>query len=129
MIEGIISIDTPKHSFRNIKEAKTWAKENITGIYRNTNTGEDICVSRTAIDKYLSSSAVKKSESLDTHLSALIQIPNLIETSILKETKRNRVNDININEIRHFYGAISYENDIYPVKIKDTHIFHKRQIN
>jgi len=115
-MKGLL-IDTPKHSFKNIKEAKTWAKENITGIYRNINTQEDIRVSKTSIDKYLSASAVKKSVSLDAHLSALIKIPNLIETSILKETKRDRVNDSNINEIRRFYGTIDYENIIYPVKI------------
>ena len=52
MLEGTIVIDTPKHNFKNIKEAKTWAKENITGIYKNIDTGENISVSRTAIDKY-----------------------------------------------------------------------------
>jgi len=110
-------IDTPTHSFKNIKEAKKWAKDNIIGVYKNVNTGEDICVSRTAIDKYLSESAIKKSVSVNAHLSALIQIPRLIESSVLKETKRDRVNDSNISEIRRFYGAINFENEIYPVKI------------
>ena len=124
MLEEKIPIDTPKHQFKNIKKAKKWAKDNITGIYKNTNTGEDICVSRTAIDKYLSESAIKKSVSLDAHLSALIQIPKLIETSILKEVKQDRVNDSNISEIRRFYGAIDYENEIYPVKITVKVIKH-----
>ena len=112
-----IALNTPKHNFKNIKEAKKWAKSNIVGTYKNDNISEDIHVSKTAIDKYLSESAIKKSVSLDAHLSALIQIPNLIETSVLKEIKQDRVNDSNINEIRRFYGAINYENEIYPVKI------------
>ena len=112
-----IPIDTPKHLFQNIKEAKIWAKDNITGIYKNTDTGENIRVSKTAVDKYLSESAIKKSVSLDAHLSALIQIPSLIETSVLKEKKRDRVNDSNISEIRRFYGAINFENKIFSVKI------------
>ena len=116
MVARRIPIDTPKHQFSNI-EAKTWAKENITGVYKNANTGEDICVSKTAVDKYLSESAIKKSVTLDAHLSALVQIPKLIESSILVETKRDRDNDTNISEIRRLYGAINYENDIYPVKI------------
>ena len=82
MVEVTIHIDTPRHSFQNIREAKTWAKENITGIYCNVNTGESIIVSKTAIDKYLIESAVKKSVSFDAHLSALLQIPKLIETSL-----------------------------------------------
>ena len=113
----MIFINTPKHHFKNIREAKKWAKENITGMYKNVNTCEDIHVSRTAVDKYLSASAIKKSVSLDAHLSALMQMPKLIETSVLKETKQDRGNDSNISEIRRFYGAINYEDAIYPVKI------------
>ena len=117
MFDGIKLINTPKHSFKNIKEAKIWAKNNITGVYNNVNTGEAISVSRTAIDKYLSESAIKKSVSLCVHLSALMQIPKLIETSVLKTIKRDRLHDTNINEIRRFYGAIDFDSEIYPVKI------------
>ena len=74
-------------------------------------------MSRTAVDKYLSESAIRKSTSVDAHLSALIKIPKLIETSVLRETKRDRDNNTNISEIRRFYGAIYYENEIYPIKI------------
>jgi len=117
MLEGTLVINTPRHDFKNIKEAKEWAKNNIAGTYHNTNTGEDITVSKTAIDKYLSESAIKKSVSQNAHLSALKQISKLIETSVLKEIKPDRVKDSNIKEIRRFYGAINYENEIYPVKI------------
>ena len=115
-------LQKPRHSFKNIKEAKTWAKGNITGIYGNVNTGnvntgESIIVSKTAIDKYLSEIALKKSVSFDAHLSALLQIPKLIETSVLFSSTQDRLNDPNINEIQRFYGAINYEHEIYPVKL------------
>ena len=123
MVETI-AIYAPKHSFKNIREAKDWAKNNIVGTYKNNDTEEDIRISKTAIDKFLSESAIKKSVSLDTHLSALIQIPKLLETSVLKETKRDRLNDSNIKEIQRFFGAINYDNEIYPVKITVKVIKH-----
>jgi hypothetical protein len=110
-------IDTPKHNFKNIAEARTWAKSNIVGTYHNTNTGEDINVSRAAIDKYLSQKTVEKSVNLDAHLSTLKQLPKLIETSKLIESKSDRDKNKDIKEIQRFYGAINYENKTYPVKI------------
>jgi hypothetical protein len=117
MLEGIIVIETPKHIFINFVEARQWAKENIVGCYRNNHTGIDISVSKTAVDKYLSASAVLKSVNKDAHLSAITQLPNLIETSLLKETKQDSRNNKDIKAIQRFYGAIHYENNIYPVKI------------
>ncbi|MDR3180379.1 MAG: hypothetical protein LBT61_00420 [Prevotellaceae bacterium] len=117
MLESAIPIEAPKHSFKNFDEARQWAKENIVGTYKNNNTGEDINVSKTAIDKYLSMKAVKKSVSMNTHLSALKILPKLIQTSILKETHPDKGNDINVKEIQRLYGTISYEGQTYPVKI------------
>jgi hypothetical protein len=83
-MEELQIIDTPKHDFKDIKEAREWAKENIVGTYHNENTDEDINVSKTAIEKYLSDSALSKSINKDAHLSTLIQLPKLIETSMLR---------------------------------------------
>jgi hypothetical protein len=116
-LEGLEIIDAPKHDFKNIAEARIWAKENITGTYRNADTGEDISVSSTAIGKYLSEKAIGKSDSLDAHLSALKQLPKLIETSVLRDAHKDRNNDTNIREIQRLYGAINYEWKNYPVKI------------
>ncbi|MDR1160983.1 MAG: hypothetical protein LBK45_01465 [Tannerellaceae bacterium] len=116
-LEGLEIIETPKHDFKNIAEARTWAKENITGTYHNTNANEDISVSKTAIDKYLSEKAVGKSVNLDAHLSSLKQLPKLIETAVLRETKQDRGDNIDIKEIQRLYGAINYEDENYPVKI------------
>ena len=117
MLEEIISIDTPKHNFKNFDEARMWAKENIVGSYKNDNTGEDINVSKTAIDKYMSASAVLKSIDKDAHLSVLTKLPHLIVTSILKEIKQDRKNNQDIKEIQRFYGTINYENETYLVKL------------
>jgi hypothetical protein len=116
-LEGLEIIETPGHDFKNIAEARTWAKENIIGTYHNTNTGEDIGVSKTAIDKYLSEKAVNKSAGVDAHLSALKQLPKLIETSVLRETTPDRDNDNHIKEIQRLYGGIKYKGKKYPVKI------------
>jgi hypothetical protein len=74
-LEGLEIIETLRHDFKNIAEARSWAKENITGTYRNTNTNEDISISGKAIYKYLSEKAVSKSVNLNAHLSALKQLP------------------------------------------------------
>ena len=117
MLNGTTPINTPKHNFKNFNEARIWAKENIVGSYINDNTGEDICVSKTAIDKYMSASAVLKSIDKDAHLSALTKLPHLITASILKETKQDRGNNQHIKEIQRFYGAINYENETYLIKL------------
>jgi hypothetical protein len=117
MLEGTTPVETPKHSFKSLNEARQWAKENIVGTYKNDNIGENLNISKTAIDKYLSMKAVKKSVNMDAHLSALKQLPKLIETSVLKETHPDKGDDINIKEIQRLYGAIDYERQTYPVKI------------
>ncbi|MCL2027764.1 MAG: hypothetical protein FWG79_04665 [Bacteroidales bacterium] len=117
MLERTTPVSTPKHNFKNFDEAKLWAKKNIVGTYKNVHSNEDISVSGRAIKKYLSASAVLKSADKDAHLSALTQLPALIETSILKETYQDKNHNLDIKEIQRFYGAIDYEHNVYPVKI------------
>ena len=124
MLEGTTPIDTPKHSFKNFKEARSWAKENVVGTYKNADTGENIAVSGVAVEKYLSDKAVSKSVSLDAHLSALKVLPKLIEISILKEKHPDKNENSNVKEIQRLFGAIHYEKVVYPVKltVKVTYI-------
>ncbi|MDR1897946.1 MAG: hypothetical protein LBR10_14270 [Prevotellaceae bacterium] len=117
MLEGTVPIDTPKHDFKNFAEARAWAKENIVGIYKNINTGENIYIAKNAIDKYLSASAVLKSVNKDAHISAIKILPQLIKTSLLKGIQKDRDNNYHIEEIQRLYGAINYEGKTYPVKI------------
>ena len=116
MENQIKTVNTPKHDFKNIAEARSWAKKNITGEYQNEDTGQMIKVSNAAIEKYLSEKAIKKSINLDTHFSALKTLPQIIETSMLQARRPDRDNDPNIVEIQRFYGKIYHEGGIYPVK-------------
>ena len=117
MFDSAKAIDTPRHDFKNIKEAKDWARNHIIGTYKNDDTGEDIRISNLAIGKYLSKKAVEQSISIDAHISALKQMPSLIKTALLKERAADKENNIDIKEIQRLYGAIRYENQTYPVKI------------
>ena len=117
ILNGLKVIDTPKHNFKNIAEARTWAKKNIVSTYHNENTNEDISVSGKAIYKYLSEKAVKKSVNLDVHLSTLKQIPLLLKTALLKERSADKDNNPEIKEIQRLYGTINYDNQQHPVKI------------
>jgi len=117
MLEDVTPVSTPKHSFTDFNAAKLWARNNIVGTYKNMHNGENINVSLRAVKKYLSASAMLKSVDKDAHLSALTKLPDLIETAILKETHKDRDNNLDIKEIQRFYGAIDYLNSVYPVKI------------
>ena len=109
--------DISNHNFKNFYEASLWAKQNIVGCYKNKSTGIDITVSKKAIDKYLSSSAVLKSVSMDAHLSVLRILPYLIEDAILKEIHEDRDRNKDIKGILRFYSAINYQSQAYSVKI------------
>ena len=109
--------DTSNHNFKNFYEAKLWAKRNIVGCYKNKSTGMDITISNKSIDKYLSSSAVLKSKSMDAHLSVLCILPHLIENAVLKEIQEDRDRNKDIKGILRFYSAINYQSQIYSVKI------------
>jgi len=111
------TVDVPKHTFTNFKEAEEWAKNNIVGTYNNEDTGIEVYVSNNSISKFLSGKAIKRSVSKDAHLSALTQIPKLIETSVLRESHPDRDKNPDIKEILRFEGRMNYEGVEYPVKI------------
>ena len=60
------------------------AKEHIARTYSGEETGGkgDIRISNAADDKYLSQSAVDKSESKDVHLAVLKVLPDVIRESV-----------------------------------------------
>lgn len=65
-----------KHHFKNFSEAKEWAKENIAKTYSDQETGGkgEIRISNTAIDKFLSKSAIEKGDNKDVHTIILLKI-------------------------------------------------------
>ena len=119
-----------EHGFSNYKEAKAWAKQNVSKSYDSEETGGkgEVRISNAAIDKFLSQSAVDKSDSKDVYLAVLKVLPGLLKTSIDVEThpdfikgedgKRNAKNGINKDVLVHrCYGAVSLDGKLYRVKI------------
>ncbi|WP_337779808.1 LPD23 domain-containing protein [Prevotellamassilia timonensis] len=119
-----------EHGFKNYAEAKTWAKEHIARTYSGEETGGkgDIRISNAAVDKYLSQSAVDKSESKDVHLAVLKVLPDVIRESVDAEQHadfkkgedgaRSAANGVNPNvTIHRLYGAVRMDGKLYRVKV------------
>ena len=118
------------HSFANFDDARQWAKDNIVRVYSNeeTNGKGEIEISNNAVKKYLSGSAVKKSDSKDLHLAVLKILPSVIRNGVIAETHADYMKDENgertaesrINPditIHRVYGAVRIGDDIYRVKV------------
>ncbi|MDD6007606.1 MAG: LPD5 domain-containing protein, partial [Bacteroidales bacterium] len=119
-----------EHGFKNFDEARQWAKEHIVRILTNAETGGkgEIRISNNAVSKFLSESAVAKSESKDVHLSVLKVLPDVIRESVdaeqhpdfKKGNDGNRSVDNGVNEhvtIHRLYGAVSINGQVYRVKV------------
>ena len=118
------------HGFMNYKEAKAWAKQHVAKVYNNEETGGkgDVRISNAAIDKFMSQSAVDKSDGKDVHMSVLKVLPEVLKNSIDVEThpdflkgedgKRRSENGMNKDVLVHrCYGAVSIDGKPYRVKI------------
>ncbi len=118
------------HGFKNYAEAKAWAKEHVARTYSGEETGGkgDIRISNAAVDKYLSQSAVDKSESKDVHLAVLKVLPDVIRESVDAEQHadfkkgedgvRSAENGVNPNvTIHRLYGAVRMDGKLYRVKV------------
>ena len=118
------------HGFANFNEAKEWAKSHIVRTLNNEESGGkgNVKISSTAVNKYLSESAVAKSDSKDVHLAVLKKLPEIIHDSVDVETTpdfkkdengvRKVGNEINKNVLIHrCYGAVEINGNIYRVKI------------
>jgi hypothetical protein len=118
------------HGFMNYKEAKAWAKQHVSKVYNNEETGGkgDVRISNAAIDKFMSQSAIDKSDGKDVHMSVLKVLPEVLKNSIDVEThpdflkgadgKRRPENGMNKDVLVHrCYGAVSIDGKPYRVKI------------
>lgn len=116
------------HGFLNFREAEAWARENIVRVYSDEETGGkgEITIGSNVIGKFLSKSAVGKSDNKDVHLSILKIIPKVISKSISveihpdflkKDNERKSENGYNSDVLVHrLYGAVQLGNDVYRVK-------------
>ena len=133
-LKKINIVEIPKHDFKGtankaIQQAKKWAKQNIVKTYNNEETGGKgrIQISGQSIDKYLSHSAISKSENIGAHIAALLKLPQIIRESydveqhpdyIKIDGKRNPKNGINKDVLIHrLYGAGTIDNELYRIKI------------
>ena len=128
--EVMVVMADADHGFMNYKEAKAWAKQHVAKVYNNEETGGkgDVRISNAAIDKFMSQSAVDKSDDKDVHMSVLKVLPEVLKSSIDVEThpyflkgedgKRRPENGMNKDVLVHrCYGAVSIDGKPYRVKI------------
>lgn len=126
-------VEVPRHDFEGdkpIAQARKWAKENIVGEHTLTDSsGREVpyAISGRAIDKYLSSSAIDKSDNLGVHLSVLTKLPEVISESIEAEIHpdynkgddgmRRPENGYEADKLIHrFYGIVDIDGEDYRVK-------------
>ena len=114
-----------------LSNARQWAKDNLATTKDSElptmKDGTPYTISNGAIAKYLSQSAVKKSDNLEVHLSALRKLPEIIHESIEAEIHADRPKDANYNRtsdngygknilVHRLYGAVELDGKMYRVK-------------
>ncbi len=134
--EKVKVVEVEKHGFgskerETLNNAKAWAISNLVTTGKQElptmRDGTTYTISKKAIDKYLSESAVKKSENLDTHLSVLSKLKDVIHESIEAEIHpdykkgedglRSVENEYGEGVLVHrLYGAVELDGKTYRVK-------------
>jgi predicted RNA methylase len=133
--EKVKVVEVEKHLFGEnkadaIKNARTWAKDNLAtknGDMPTMRDGTPYIISKAAIDKYLSNSAISKSDDPFVHLSVLIKLTDVIHESIEAEIHadykkgedgmRSVENGYGEGVLVHrLYGAVEIDGKMYRVK-------------
>lgn len=134
--ESVNVVPVEKHSFKGnnegaIENARKWAKENLVTTGKSElptmRDGTPYTISKKAVDKYLSSSAVGKSDDLGVHLSVLSKLTDVIHESIEAEIHPDYNKDENGNRsvengygdnilVHRLYGAVRLDGKTYRVK-------------
>lgn len=127
-------VEVPRHDFTGtgkeaLKAAEKWAKENIVGMHRATDSHGDsfeYSISNDAVEKYVSKSATGKSENIGVHLAALKKLPEIIGESVEAEVHpdykkvngiRSAESEINSESLVHrFYGVARIDGKPHRVK-------------
>ncbi len=114
--------DVSELSFANNTAFMEYAKEHFQkggkwNSYVNKDTGNEIHLSSTGINKSISNKAVDKSAvSRADHLRALGKLDEILENSILGETHKDKNGQPNVPEIQLYYGAVTIDGNIYRIK-------------
>ncbi|MDE6574146.1 MAG: hypothetical protein K2L84_02320, partial [Muribaculaceae bacterium] len=126
-------VEVPRHDFAGDKplaQARKWAKEHLVGEHTLIDSeGREVPynISGRALGKYLSQSAIDKSENLGAHLAVLKKLPEVISASIEAEIHpdynkdengvRKPENGFNDEKLIHrFYGAVDIGGKTHRVK-------------
>ena len=133
--EKVKVVEVEKHLFGEnkadaIKNARTWAKDNLAtknGDMPTMRDGTPYIISKAAIDKYLSNSAISKSEDPFVHLSVLTKLTDVIhesiETEIHPDYKKGEDGMRSVENgygegvlVHRLYGAVELDGKTYRVK-------------
>ena len=134
--EKVKVVEVEKHGFEGdskgaIEEARTWAKENLVTTNKQDlptmRDGTPYTISKKAVEKYLSLSAVSKSDELGVHLSVLPKLTDVIHESIEAEIhadyKKGEDGTRGIENgygegvlVHRLYGAVEIGGKTYRVK-------------
>ena len=134
--EKVKVVEVEKHSFKGenegaIENARAWAKENLVTTNKQElptmRDGTPYTISKKAVDKYLSSSAVSKSDELGVHLSVLTKLTDVIHESIEAEIhadyKKGEDGTRGVENgygegilVHRLYGAVEIDGKTYRVK-------------
>ena len=134
--EKVKVVEVEKHGFEGdskgaIEEARTWAKENLVTTNKQDlptmRDGTPYTISKKAVEKYLSLSAVSKSDELGVHLSVLPKLTDVIHESIEAEIhadyKKGEDGTRGIENgygegvlVHRLYGAVEIDGKTYRVK-------------
>lgn len=98
------------------KVALRYAMQNLRGIYKNTDTGWDIKISRQGILKALS----KREE--QSHFDAITALPDLLKKAVLAESHPDKYGTPDIKQVHRFYAPLVIDKKLYRAKltVKET---------
>ena len=135
--EKVKVVEVEKSPFGNnietsLKNAREWARENLVTMGKTEmptmRDGTPYIISKRAVEKYLSESAVRKSENLDIHLSVLPKLTDVIHESIeaeihadynVKDETGKRKAELGYGNnilVHRLYGAVEIDGKMYRVK-------------
>ena len=134
--EKVKLVEVEKSPFGNnietsLKNAREWAKGNLVTTGKTEmptmRDGTPYTISKRAVEKYLSESAVRKSENLDIHLSVLPKLTDVVHESIEAEIhadyKKGENGTRGIENgygegvlVHRLYGAVELDGKMYRVK-------------
>ena len=134
--EKVKVVEVEKSPFGNnietsLKNAREWAKENLVTTGKTEmptmRDGTPYTISKRAVEKYLSESAVRKSENLDIHLSVLPKLTDVIHESIEAEIhadyKKGENGTRSVENgygegilVHRLYGTVELDGKMYRVK-------------